>query len=119
MTGELHLTAYERISDLTGHMLQAARASEWDRLVALEQECRTLFDNLLARSPTEPVAGDAARRKAEILRKILADDAEIRSLTQGWMEKLQHLLGTKRREQRLRQAYEIDPGGVEYSPSRF
>lgn len=119
MTGELHLAAYEQLSDLTGHMLQAARASEWDRLVALEQECRALFDNLLAQGTLGSAAGEAARRKAEILRKILADDAEIRSLTQGWMEKLQHLLGTNRQEQRLRQAYEIDPGGVEYSPSRF
>lgn len=110
MTGELHLAIYERLSDLSGHMVQAAREGEWDRLLALEQDCRSLFDKMLAGGPVEPAVGAAAHRKAGIIRKILADDAKIRSFTQEWMEELQHLLGANRQEQRLRQAYESDPG---------
>jgi len=112
MPGQEHmLDTYALISNKTGQMLDAARNSDWDRLVALEQDCRALIDTL-RRSDADAGAGaDYLRRKVAILRKVLADDAEIRKFTEPWMSQLETYLGSARKEQGLRRAYETDHGG--------
>lgn len=104
------LDIYGSIAVKTGEMLQAAQGSDWDRLIALEHDCRALIETL---ARTDAGAGTGARfvqRKIEFIRKALADDAEIRKLTEPWMDRLQVYLGDARQERRLRRAYETDYG---------
>lgn len=104
------LNIYESISAKTAEMLVAAKSSDWNRLVALEHDCRALIETL---KRTDAGAGAGARfvqRKVAFIRKVLADDAEIRKLTEPWIAQLESYLGNARQEHRLRRAYEPNQG---------
>ncbi len=104
------LELYISISAKTGEMVEAAKASDWDRLVALEQDCRTLTD-ALRQVDTRPVEGaHFTKRKFELLRKALADDAKVRECTEPWMQQLAQYLGSARQQHRLHLAYETEHG---------
>jgi len=107
MTGEEMIRTYENILAVTAQMLDAARTADWDLLLKREQECRQLVEGLAAaRRDNEIVLGPQIRkRQVEIIRKVLADDAEIRSLIEPCMHRLQHLLTSVGRERRLHAAY--------------
>ena len=105
------LDIYGSISTKTGEMLEAAKNSDWERLVALEHDCRALIEKL---KRSDAGAGAGARflqRKVAFIRKVLADDAEIRKITEPWMTQLEAYLGSARQEHRLQRAYETDLGG--------
>lgn len=103
------LQTYCLIAAKSGQMLEAAQSKDWDRLIALEQDYRGLAVEL------EDIDDGALRpdatfleRKAELLRKVLADDAAVRKLTVPWMNQLAACVANVRQETRLRQAYEFD-----------
>jgi len=97
--------AYERVAGLTAAMLEAARAEQWDLLLQLEDECRVVFSGLTAASGTSLSTPDAQRRKAELIRQVLADDAEIRRLVEPWVAELGQWLGANTSNHRLRDTY--------------
>ena len=99
------ITNYETILAITGQMLDAARNDDWERLVALEKDCKKLVEELIAENYGLPLSSQLQRRKAEIIRKVLADDAEIRNITEPWMMQLQNLLRSAGRERKLSRAY--------------
>ena len=103
------LATYERIARLTGQMLAAAQAGQWDRLTALEQECGALFAPLIDQ-PEQPVSANAEyrTRKAELIRHILDDDARIRVLVEPRLEDLAALLSAGRQKRQLNRAYQPD-----------
>lgn len=107
MTGEEMIGIYENILAITEQMLNAARAADWDLLVNREQECRRLVERLMSRRSESEIALEpqVQKRKVEIIRKVLADDAEIRNLTEPWMRRLQHLLTSVGQERKLHAAY--------------
>ena len=107
MAGHQHiLDTYGSIAVKSGQMLDAARNSDWARLIALEQDCRALTETL-QRVDRGAALPDAAylQRKAELIRKVLDDDAQIRKFTEPWMAQLEAYLGKARLAQRLRMAY--------------
>lgn len=113
MTGhDQILDTYGSIAVKSGQMLDAARNSDWVRLIALEQECRALAETL-KRMDDGAAHPDTAylQRKAELIRKVLADDAAIREFTEPWMGQLAFYLGNARQERKLRRAYESGDGG--------
>lgn len=95
---------YETMSALSAQMVAAAAAGDWGRLVALEKDCAGLARHL---QDVEPPALSAEERgrKAELIRRILADDAEVRRHTEPWMEHVRQLLGGAARERKVRDAY--------------
>lgn len=105
MTSQDVVSTYEAMVVLTAQMLDAAGASDWDRLVLLEQQCaahvRTLKDN------EAPVAlvGASRTRKVDAIRKMLDDDRKIRDLTMSWMARLSALISNSGAERRLARAY--------------
>src|SRR3989337_2311703 len=105
------ITTYETILAITGQMLEAARNAEGDRLVALEKNCKKLVEELIAENDGLPLSSQFQQRKAEIIRKVLADDAEIRSITEPWMAQLQRFLGSAGRERKLSEAYTSGSSG--------
>ena len=105
------LAIYGSISDKTGEMLKAAKSSDWDRLIALEQDCRTLIE-CLKHTEAGPAAGARfVQRKIAFIRKVLAADAEIRKFTEPWMTQLEAYIGSARQERKLQRAYKTDYGG--------
>ena len=105
------LDIYGSISSKTGEMLEAAKSSDWDRLVALEQDCRTLIERLKRNDNGPGPNAVFVQQKVAFIRKVLADDAQIRRYTEPWMNQLEAYLGSARQEQRLQRAYETDCGG--------
>jgi flagellar protein FliT len=52
-----------------------------------------------------PSGAEERAQKIALLKKILADDAEVRNRTESWMEQLQRIMQSSRSEQRLQQTY--------------
>lgn len=95
---------YETISQLSSSMLAAARERDWDKLIAVQQHCADSVDRL--RTLPEPVLDALQRqRKTEIIRKVLAEDAQVRNLAQPWLAELDHLLRGFQAQRNLGQAY--------------
>jgi flagellar protein FliT len=105
MTSDEIIGTYEAILAVTSEMLESARSNDWDRLVEREIECRRLVERLAAAKAQAGLEPEARQRKVEIIRKVLADDAEIRNLTEPWMARLQHLIGSNRNERQLQATY--------------
>jgi flagellar protein FliT len=111
MTEDDHILAiYEAVLRVTSKMLEAARKTDWDKLIALESECRVLIEELISRNGAHKLSREQLARKAVIIRKVLADDAEIRNLTEAGMARLQWMLGGAVQQRKLREAYETDRG---------
>ena len=96
---------YESLSALTGRMREAAAQGEWDKLVSIEQQCGQQVAAMRPVDTTAMLDESARQRKIQLIKKILADDAEIRNHTEIWMGQLQRIMQNNRQEQRLQQAY--------------
>lgn len=100
------LARYEDVRRLTQQMLELAQRGDWDRLTAFEHERAAIVDQL-ARQEEEKIWGPAERaRKGNLIRAILAADAEIKVLTESWMGELQEILGSIGTEKKLHTTYE-------------
>jgi flagellar protein FliT len=95
---------YQHLSDITGQMRDAASIGDWDKLVELEQRCT---QKVAAIKPHDVVPADetSRQRKADLIRKMLADDKAIREFTEPWMRQLERIMRSARSEQRVQQAY--------------
>jgi flagellar protein FliT len=107
MTSTEALATFQSISLLTGKMREAARVGEWDRLAGLEQSCAALVAQLREMQPVR-LPPEMHRQKVELIHKILADDAEIRTYTEPWMRRIQTLLEDASMARRVHQAYDLD-----------
>lgn len=96
---------YEFLSSLTGQMRVAATQGEWDHLVELEGQCQLRVAAMKIQDASTPVDENVRLRKVELIRKILADDAEIRNYTEPWLAQLQHNMQSIVQERRLLEAY--------------
>jgi len=100
------LDSYEEVRAASIRMLQAARNSDWDALVACERQCAAIIGRLQAFGDDPDRLDESGRKRAyDIIRAILACDAEIRDLTQPWLRQLEVHLGTPRMSRRLAAAY--------------
>jgi flagellar protein FliT len=99
------LSTYDCLSATTGHMLSAAQSGDWDKLVELERHCAELVSRLSALETDESLPQALRTRKVELIRKVLADDAAIRNITEPWLQQLESMLGANRHSQRLLRSY--------------
>lgn len=97
---------YETLSVLTGQMRMAAQEGEWDHLIELEQQCSRQVAAMRPADERSMLDETSRQRKIQLIKQILADDADIRNRTQTWMTQLQRIIQSNRKEQRLHQAYE-------------
>ncbi|SET50321.1 flagellar protein FliT [Nitrosomonas marina] len=97
---------YEDIKTITNKMVTAAENGKWDELIQLERQCRRLTDELIHNESQISLSHELQQKKIRIIHQVLNDDAQIRSITEPWMEKLQDMLHTNKRKRHLQQAYE-------------
>jgi flagellar protein FliT len=64
-------------------------------LVAHECLCADLIDELRGSDKSRPLSHEGEARKRQIIRRLLADDAKIRELTQPWLAKLDSILSAR------------------------
>lgn len=99
------INLYEQVAELTGQMLIAARSSDWEHLSVLESRCASQVDTLRKNDKPVTLPDDLRERKVAMIKKILADDHEIRNLTQPWMKQLSVMLNSSGTERKLSRAY--------------
>jgi flagellar protein FliT len=99
------IAIYEDVASITSAMLASARTGDWEQLAALESRCSSQVS--LLRQGEAPVAlsGGLREKKIQIIRKILADDKEIRNLADPWMEQLRWKINGVRTESKVARAY--------------
>ncbi len=101
----MNIDHYESLSNLTSRMLAAANDGEWDHLIELEQQCTHKVSDIRT-ADDGPIPDEATRqRKIQLIRQILANDAQIRSRTEGWMNQLKNIMQSNKQEQRLNKTY--------------
>jgi len=92
------LDHYEQIAQASQSMLDAARNSDWDEVERQEERCRALVASLKAASAASPLLRPQDnRRRMELLRRMLAADAEIRGRSEPWLRQLEQLISSPRR----------------------
>lgn len=101
------LSHYESVAAASGDMLEAARRQDWDALAQAERRCAAAIAMLKASGAEARLDADKRPRKAEIIRRVLADDAEIRRLLEPRMRELEHLLGSGRMRRRVDDTYRV------------
>lgn len=101
------ITNYESLSTITGKMREAAIQGKWDQLVSLEQQCSRHVASMKPVDKVVTLDEPTRQRKVQLIKKILADDAEIRNHTETWMGQLRNIMQSNRQEQRLQQTYGI------------
>jgi len=102
------ITTYEAILAITDQMLQAAKNSDWDKLVALEQDCKRLTTWLMEQHTYEQLSEEQKKKKISLIHGILERDAEIRAITEPWMAQLQNKLTSYDHKRKLGQTYQTD-----------
>ena len=105
MTNQEVLSEYAAVAELTGQMLAAAEAGDWDQLVVLEQRCTLHVDTLQRCEAAVELNPTGRQAKIECIRRILADDRRIRDLTMPWMAQLSALISNSGTQRRLANAY--------------
>jgi len=99
------LSYYRSVETASNEMLQAVRRQDWDGLVEAERRCAGVIARLKA-ADAEAKLNEAERsHKAEIIRRVLAQDAEIRRLLDPRMLELEHMLNTAGNRRRVDDAY--------------
>jgi flagellar protein FliT len=96
---------YEAIARASASMLAAARRSDWDALLEIEQTCRQIIEQIKAYGDNLELHGPAHARKMEVIRQVLADDAEIRNLMNPWLRHLETILHGSARGKEAARAY--------------
>ena len=99
------MDCYEQIAPLTGRMLELARAGDWDGLMTVERQVRSCVERMKEITPAAALDASELAQKQQLLRRILADDAEIRDLVTPQLARLGALMGNVRRQRDINQAY--------------
>jgi flagellar protein FliT len=98
------VSLYETVAVITDQMLAAARASNWTQLAMLERACAQHIDTIKS-GELEAAQGEMRERKINIIKKILADDREIRNITEPWMARLSMQINSVGAKRKLANAY--------------
>lgn len=91
------LEHYEAIADASQRMLNAARRSDWDEVGRQEDRCRRLIEALKATAAETSLRPADSRRRMDLLRRMLAHDAEIRDRSDPWLKQIERLIAAPRR----------------------
>jgi flagellar protein FliT len=102
------IDSYKSISQLTGQMVMAAKAGDWDGLTELELHCRSKVEELKTLKEGGNMDSEHKKQKVEVIKKILADDKRIRDLTEPWMNSLHAILSANYKGKLVTEAYKQD-----------
>lgn len=105
------ISLYENVATITTNMLDAARTSDWDLLTQLELDCARRVQLLRDNEAPVELTADMRDKKIKIIKQILADDKEIRHITEPWMAQLANLMRNTNTSRKLSQTYGANYAG--------
>jgi len=87
---------YRAIEAASAQMLAAARCQDWQKMLEQQEACAVHIEQL-RNCAARGVELDTTQRneRSRIMQRILANDAQIRLLTEPWMAQIAYLLGDK------------------------
>lgn len=77
---------YKAIEDSSVKMLAAAKSADWDAMVRYEGVCAVLIEQLKYQGRNEVLDATTKAEKSRIMLRILGNDAQIRNLTETWLD---------------------------------
>lgn len=110
MNSQEVLSLYESVADITDKILAAARKRDWEEMVVLESRVANHVESLKTGEAPTALTGEKRLRKVQIIQKILADDRQIRDITEPWMADLARLMKSSQTERKLNMAYGTEAG---------
>jgi flagellar protein FliT len=96
---------YEDLSRASSRMLEAARIERWDQVRCGQSHCEGLIAQLKELGDLRPRDPGLRERKAQLVRAVLAADAEIRNLAQPRLAHLETLMRVPHNTRRLAESY--------------
>jgi flagellar protein FliT len=89
------LPHYEAIAQASCAMLAAAQAGDWIEVVHQEERCCELIAALKS-AAAAPLSTAEDALRMQLLRQMLADDAQIRDQTEPWLGPIAPYISTRR-----------------------
>lgn len=114
MNSQEVVSIYETIAVISNQMLAAAQCANWAQLATLEKVCAQHVETIKSNArenAIEPAQGAMRERKIKIIQKILADDRELRNITEPWMAKLSKQINSVGVKRKLVHAYGANRSG--------
>lgn len=105
------ISLYENVATITTNMLDAARTNDWDLLSQLEADCASRVQLLRENEIPIELPAEMRDKKIKIIKQILADDKEIRDITEPWMAQLANLMKNTNTSLKLSQTYGANYAG--------
>jgi len=108
------ISIYEDIAAATARMREAALRADWEGLLEAESECASHIRRARdAAVPAEHLDSESRGARARLIRRMLADDAEVRARVQPWMAHVEKLISGAASRERATRAYRDgqDPSG--------
>ena len=105
MNSQEVISLYETVAVITDQMLVAARKRDWEQMITLESRVASHIEDLKSGEAPAALSGATRLRKVQIIQKILADDRQIRDITEPWMAELAQLINSAGTERKLSHAY--------------
>ena len=99
------INLYENIAVITDQMLSAARGRDWELLTKLETDCTSKVQRIRDSETNSLLTPELKERKLRVIKKILADDKEIRDITEPWMLELSNLMKNSSTTRKLSSTY--------------
>ncbi|MCX7175117.1 MAG: flagellar protein FliT [Proteobacteria bacterium] len=101
------LSRYEEILRQSRRMMEAARDGDWELLIELEHVRAALNKVLMEQEQSHSRSLADQSAKAELIRNILASDAETRLLIEPRQQELKTTFGSIDTERKLQKAYDM------------
>ncbi len=105
MNSEEIISVYEVVSMITDQMLIAAKSQDWEKFSDLESNCAKHIQTLRQEESPIPLPPQSREKKVKLIQKILADDREIRDITEPWMAQLSAMMRNTGTARKLTGAY--------------
>lgn len=104
------LAAYEQLLQRSARMLAWAREGDWANLVQEESVYVVAVEKLKSLEIESKLDHEGRQRKADLLERILEQDAEVRQRLELRRDELSVLMGDARRRRDLSRAYRAGGG---------
>ncbi|EXU76267.1 flagella biosynthesis regulatory protein FliT [Erwinia papayae] len=106
------LTIYQQLLVLSQTMLRLASEGSWEELIEMEVVYVSAVEKLAESTKQTPVPAHVQDQLRPVLRHILDNEAEVKSLLQARMTELSSLIGQASRQKSVNKAYTRGQGVV-------
>ena len=83
---------YRAIETISSSMLESAKLGAWEAVIQSESACAILISQLRHHSQADALSIEDRHEKRRIMLQILRNDAQIRSMTDPWLEDLEKVM---------------------------